>query len=92
MTDALSPDERKLRALSLAERRANLKAQAARIERDRFVAGLLERGASPAQLARAMGKHWTRVYQIEREWPRRVERWDTIREKLEAEIKALGGR
>jgi len=90
MSDDLTPDERRVRALTRTEAELRFAARAAMIERDRAVVESLKNGtASPSGLARAMRRHVSRVRQIRNGWLNTLETWRIEKPQIEAEIKAL---
>jgi hypothetical protein len=90
MSDELTPDERRVRALTRTEIELRLAARAAMIERDGAIVESLKSGtATPAGLARATGMHVSRFRQIRRQRPAQLEAWAIDKPKIEAEIKAL---
>jgi hypothetical protein len=90
MSGDLTPDERRVRALTHAALELELAARAALIERNRAVVELLaDGGSTPTPLARAMKLDPSRVRQIRNQWPETLRKWADDRPKIEAEIKAL---
>ena len=90
MSSDLTPDERRVRALTHAALELEFAARAAEIERNRAVVELLDSGGStPTPLARAMKLDPSRVRQIRSQWPTTFAKWDKDRPQIEARIKAL---
>jgi post-segregation antitoxin (ccd killing protein) len=68
MSDELTPDERQVRALTRSTLELELAFRASAYERDKMIVELYDTGrATQNGIARAIRKHWTRVYQIEAE-------------------------
>ena len=91
MSDDLTPDERQVRALTRTTLELELAWRESAFKRDRMIVELYDSGrASQNGIARAIRKHWTRVYQIRRSWPGESARWAARKAEIEAELKALG--
>jgi hypothetical protein len=88
MSDEPTSYERKLRALTLDQLRTSLADLDALIELHGHVVKV--RGHLPqALVAEILGMHWSRIYQIRREWPGNRAKWKAQREKLVARIAEL---
>lgn len=87
MSDELTPDERELCALTLDELKLKIAHQDALIARDRFALGGSTVGATRA--AEILDLHWTRIYQMRRDWSRRSAKWKDERKRLVCRIAEL---
>ena len=90
MSDELTDDERRVRALTRTTLELKLAYRTSEFERDRMMVELYDaKRATQNGMARAARLHWTRINRIRKEWSGRVARWNAERAEIEAELKAL---
>ena len=88
MSDEPTSYERTLRALTLDQLKTKLDDLDALIALHGHVVKV--RGHLPQTLvAEILGMHWSRIYQIRREWPDHRAKWNAERAKLVARIAEL---
>ena len=91
MSDELTDDERRVRALTRTALELELAFRAAMFERDKMIVELYDtHRVSQYGLARALGRNWTRIQAIRRGWSTKPARWAKRKAEIEAELKALG--
>lgn len=95
MSDDLTDELRKLRALALVEARLRFDHEVALIERNRYMMSLhRDNGGEyyPAVLGQVIERHRTHVERVKREWLGQLARWEhKTRLDLVEQIVALGG-
>lgn len=88
MSDEPTSYERTLRALTLDRLKTRLADLDALIAQHEYVVRV--RGHLPqALVAEILGMHWSRMYQIRREWPGHRVKWEAERRNLVARIAEL---
>ena len=90
MSDELTDDERRVRALTRTTLELEFAYRASAFERDRMIVELYDSGrATQNGMARAARLHWTRIARIRKDWHDAPQRWAARKAEIEAALKAL---